>query len=98
MLRVKANGIAIRVDDYQEDSAAMRRQLFSRISSLTTSIMPKLLSGAFDRDVAKDTVKELEEIVSIHVEGEGKTIQEYKDMFKFYKPDAVATLDQFASR
>ncbi|KAI0559269.1 Lipoxygenase [Gracilaria domingensis] len=95
MLRVSANGIAIRVDQFQEDGAALRRQLFSRISSFATGVISKLLSGAFDRQAAKDTAKELEEIVSVHVEGTGNSLNEYKEMFKVFKPDIVATLDQF---
>lgn len=95
LLRVTANGIALRVDKFQEDGDALRRDVFSRISSFTTSIMSRLLAGSFNREAAKESAHELEEIVSMPIEGEGKTITEYKEMFQVYKPDTVATLDQF---
>lgn len=95
LLRVTANSIALRVDKFQEDGAALTREVFSAISSFATSIISRLLSGSFDRDAAKESVEELEQIVSMSIEGEGSSLNEYKEMFQVYKPDMVATLDQF---
>ncbi|CAN8076553.1 unnamed protein product [Agarophyton chilense] len=97
IFRVLANNLAVKYANSKDDVREQTGKLLYRVGSITASVLQKITLGRLDSKAAANLLDDVSELfeAAFETEGKGVSFEEYKDLFKVFKPDAVAAQDQF---
>lgn len=92
VIRVAVNTALNKADQTVD---AVESTVTSTIAYLLKTFVSKIINASFDQDDAEILFDALSQLLSSHVEGVGKTLEDYKELYKNIKLDAVTQDNQF---